>query len=86
MTGFHTFENSSVDKLGWYEARSDPSLTLIERCKLGGNAAILNAGAGATRLVDELLELGFQNIIANDVSSSALEELQLRLGPDRSPL
>ena len=78
------YQKSSVDKLGWYEARSEPSLKLIERCKLGKNAAILNAGAGATTLVDELIEIGYQNIIANDISKAALEELQLRLGPEKS--
>lgn len=80
----HVYQKSSVDKLGWYEARSEPSLKLIERCKLEKDAAILNVGAGATTLVDELLEIGFQNIIANDISSSALEELQSRLGPEQS--
>jgi len=80
------YKNSAVDKLGWYEARSEPSLKLIERCKLGKNAAILNVGAGATTLVDELLAIGYQNIIANDISSSALEELQQRLGPEQSSM
>ena len=80
------YQKSSVDKLGWYEARSEPSLKLIERCKLEKDAAILNVGAGATTLVDELLEIGFQNIIANDISSSALEELQSRLGPEQSTM
>jgi len=80
------YKNSSVDKLGWYETRSEPTLKLIELCKLDKNAAILNVGAGATTLVDELIEIGYQNIIANDISKAALEELQLRLGPDRSPL
>jgi len=78
------YQKSSVDKLGWYEARSEPSLKLIERCKLGKNAAILNAGAGATTLVDELIEIEYQNIIANDISKAALEELQLRLGQEKS--
>jgi SAM-dependent methyltransferase len=80
----HVYQKSSADKLGWYEARSEPSLKLIERCKLEKDAAILNVGAGATTLVDELLEIGFQNIIANDISTSALEELQSRLGPEQS--
>jgi len=80
----HVYQKSSADKLGWYEARSEPSLKLIERCKLEKDAAILNVGAGATTLVDELLEIGFQNIISNDISSSALEELQSRLGPEQS--
>ena len=80
------YQNSSVDKLGWYEARSEPTLKLIERCKLGKNAAILNVGAGATTLVDEFLKIGYKNIIANDISSSALEELQQRLGPEQSTM
>ena len=80
------YQNSSVDKLGWYETKSDPYLQLIELCKLSKDAAILNVGAGATTLVDELLEIGYQNIIANDISSSALEELQQRLGPEQSTM
>jgi len=78
------YHSSPVDKLGWYETRSEPSLKLIELCKLSKDAAILNVGAGATTLVDELIELGYQNIISNDISSKALEELQLRMGSEQS--
>jgi SAM-dependent methyltransferase len=78
------YDNNSVEELGWYEASPEPSLNLIERCRLKKEAAILNVGAGATTLVDELLEIGYSNIIANDISRSALEELKLRLGADRS--
>ena len=78
------YHNSPVDRLGWYESRSDPSLKLIELCKLSKDAAILNVGAGATTLVDELIELGYQNIIANDISSKALEALKFRLGSEHS--
>ncbi len=78
------YQNNPIDRLGWYESSAEPSLNLIELCKLSQDAAILNVGAGATRLVDELLELGYQNIIANDISSPALTELQLRLGREGS--
>ena len=78
------YQNSSVDRLGWYEANPEPSLELIDQCNLHKDAALLNVGAGATTLVDELLKAGYQNIIANDISSSALEELQVRLGPGQS--
>lgn len=80
----HIYKNSSVDRLGWFEAKPEPSLELINRCKLPEDAAILNVGAGASTLVDELLKAGYMNIIANDISSSALEELQIRLGPGQS--
>ena len=78
------YEKKPVEEMGWYESSPEPSLSLIEHCKLEKNAAILNVGAGATTLVDQLLELGYNHIIANDISKAALEELQLRLGPEIS--
>jgi len=78
------YQKSAVDSLGWYEANPGPSLELIDACNLSEDATILNVGAGATTLVDELLQAGHRNIIANDISSSALKELQLRLGPTQS--
>ena len=80
------YQKTAFDRLGWYEARSEPSLQLIEKCNLPKDATILNVGTGATTLVDDLLNLGFSNLIANDISSQALEEIQLRLGPERSKM
>jgi len=71
---------TEFDKLGWYEENPEPSLRLINKCKLKKTDIILNVGAGATTLVDNLLEMGFNNIIANDISSEAIEELKQRLG------
>ena len=78
------YQNKEIDRLGWYEAKSEPSLQLIEKCNLPRDAAILHVGAGATTLLDDLLKIGFSKLIANDISSSALRELQLRLGKDQS--
>lgn len=78
------YSRNEIDKLGWYEESPEPSLRLIEKCKLNNNATLLNVGAGATILVDELLEKGYNNIIANDLSSEALNKLKKRLGNDRS--
>ena len=80
------YQKTAFDRLGWFEARSEPSLQLIEKCTLPKDATILNVGTGATTLVDDLLNLGFSNLIANDISSQALEEIQLRLGPERSKM
>lgn len=75
------YEKNPVEELGWFESSPEPSLSLIEDCRLEKHAAILNAGAGATTLVDELLGLGYRHLIANDISQAALKELQCRLGP-----
>ena len=74
------YARKQVDSLGWYEKNPVPSLELIARCNLSRDSSILNVGAGATRLIDELLELGYTNIIANDLSREALDRLKSRLG------
>lgn len=78
------YQHNAIDKLGWYESSAEPSLKLIELCELSRDAVILNVGAGATTLIDELIETGYQHIIANDISGEALKMLQLRLGLERS--
>ena len=74
------YEKKDIHQLGWYEASPEPSLQLIKECQLDKKAALLNVGAGATTLVDELVKLGYENIIANDLSAVALEKLKERLG------
>jgi len=71
-----------IKKLEWYEAKPRPSLDLIKKCGLNKDAKILNVGAGATILIDELIKQGYTNIIANDLSVNALSKLQERLGED----
>lgn len=74
------FDRTDVNNLGWYEENPKPSLDLIKKCNLPIDSSILNVGAGATTLVDELINQGYKNIIANDLSSSALNKLKERLG------
>jgi SAM-dependent methyltransferase len=78
----NVYEKQPVNKLGWFEENPDPSLELIETCQLGQVASMLHVGAGATTLVDVLLKKGYENIVANDISASALEKLKSRLGPE----
>lgn len=74
------YNTRDVDQLGWHEPVPEPSLRLIQSCALDKSSVILNVGAGATTLVDELLRLGYKQIIANDISPVALEKLKQRLG------
>ena len=74
------YQNSRVEILGWYEDHPEPSLRLIEKCHLAKDAAILNVGAGASTLIDRLLDKGYEHIIASDLSMEALNKLKERLG------
>jgi SAM-dependent methyltransferase len=76
----NAYTKTEINKLGWYEENLEPSLRLIDKCNLNSDASILNVGAGATTLVDELLRQGYTNVIANDLSETALEKLKERLG------
>ena len=76
----NAYKNSSINRLGWYEEAPIPSLQLIEKSGISKDATILNVGAGATTLVDELINQNFKNILVNDISPAALEKLKTRLG------
>lgn len=67
--------------VSWYESCPVTSLALIESTGLAAGDAILDVGAGASTLVDELLALGYEDIGVLDVSERALETGRLRLGP-----
>ena len=78
------YRNKDTEQLGWYEEKPLPSLELVERCGLAKDARILNVGAGASTLIDELLERGYENLIATDISEMGLQTLKDRLGREKS--
>lgn len=76
------YENKPTETLGWYETDLKPSLSLIEKCNLEHDARILNIGAGTTTLIEELINGGYKNLLATDISKKALELLSERVGAD----
>ncbi|MCP4439761.1 MAG: class I SAM-dependent methyltransferase [Aureispira sp.] len=74
------YDRTAVNKLGWYESVADQSMKLIDKANIDKAAQILNVGVGASTFIDLLLEKGYQNIIASDISAIALEQLKKRLG------
>lgn len=71
-------------KLGWYEKESTPSIELINETKVSKESTIFNAGAGSTTLIDDLLEQGYTNLIANDISSCALNNIKKRIDDNQN--
>lgn len=78
------YGKKEIELLGWYEEIPEQSLKLINRCGLKNNARILNVGTGASTLIDKLLEQGYNNIIASDISNTSMEKLKLRIGESMS--
>ena len=67
-------------KLGWYEDDVSATMRLIKKAGIGPGSRLLTVGAGSTTLIDTLLEHGYNNLLANDISDVALQSLQARIG------
>ena len=65
-----------VEDLGWYENDPISSLNLINKCSLSNDALLFNAGAGATKLIQKLKDIGYSNIFINDISQRAIDKLK----------
>ena len=74
------YERKAEDEVSWYQARPQTSLRLIANTGLGKDAAIIDAGGGASRLVDHLLDAGYTDVTVLDIAGAALEKARRRLG------
>ena len=79
------YASSLQTKLGWYEEDPAPSLAYIERCGLPKDAPILDVGSGKTTLISKLIDGGYQNIFAADISNIALEKARSLLSEEQQP-
>lgn len=80
------YTSKDANKLGWYEEMPELSLKLILKCSISKHEPILDVGAGATTLIDYLIEQEYKNIIATDISKIALNKLKERLGKEKASL
>jgi len=74
------YQTKEPNEVSWYQEKPETSLNLISETGIEKNAKIIDVGAGASKLADNLLALGFRNITALDVSSNALNESKKKLG------
>ena len=68
-----------VTQVSWYAPHLEQSIAMI-RAVADASAAIIDVGAGASTLVDDLLALGYTRVTLLDVSSAALAVTRERLG------
>jgi SAM-dependent methyltransferase len=80
---YSTNESTAVS---WYQPEPIPSLRLIEQIACGPSDAVIDIGAGASRLVDRLIARDFTDVTVLDVSERALAEVRGRLGDRTQPV
>jgi len=73
------YQNKSPLQQSWYQAEPRLSLRLIESTGLPYQAQIIDIGGGASKLVDRLLDKGYQNLSVLDISGRALNHARQRL-------
>jgi trans-aconitate methyltransferase len=74
------FTEKKPNEVSWFQANPKTSIDLIHSVALNKKAKIIDVGAGDSILIDKLLEEGFTNLYALDISAHALERAKERLG------
>jgi len=74
------YATRGVDQVNWFEPDPATSLRLVEAAAPERSAAIVDVGAGASSLVDRLIDAGYVDVTLLDVSRRALETVRTRLG------
>ena len=74
------YRSTSLTERSWTQLAPGPSLGIIESLVKDFGQAIIDLGAGSTRLIDDLLNVGYRDLTALDISQVALDELRGRVG------
>lgn len=74
------YETKLPNEVSWTQEKPKTSLDFIHETNLGKSAKIIDIGGGDSKLVDYLLEEGYENISVLDISARALERAKKRLG------
>jgi cyclopropane fatty-acyl-phospholipid synthase-like methyltransferase len=67
-------------EVSWTQEEPTSSLRLIQAAGLPKSASIIDIGGGDSRLVDYLLNEGYEDITVLDIAANALERAKKRLG------
>lgn len=74
------YETKSPDQVSWTQEIPKTSLAFIHSFNLDKKAKIIDIGGGDSKLVDFLLDEGYENITVLDISEKAIEKAKERLG------
>src|SRR2546430_16699296 len=74
------YTTKAPDAVSWYRPHLETSLALIVRAADARTASIIDIGGGESTLVDDLLARGYENITCLDVSQTAIDVTNRRLG------
>ena len=74
------YTTKTPEQVSWTQEVPITSLEFIQNLNLSKESPIIDVGGGDSKLVDHLLNLGYQNITVLDISEAALNRSKKRLG------
>lgn len=75
------YASRAPTEFSWFQPHAERSLRLIREAGTPCAARIIDVGGGASTLVDDLLDAGFEDVSVLDLSAHALMTSRARLGP-----
>ena len=72
--------SKDVDGVSWWQSVPGLSLGLVDETGVGLDEPIIDVGAGWSTLIDHLVERGYRDLTAIDLSTTALQTVRERIG------
>ena len=74
------YETKELKNLSWFQPTPEISLDFFKQFNMPTTAKVIDIGGGDSFLVDELLNLGYQDLTVLDISTAAIDRAKQRLG------
>lgn len=74
------YRNKSETEVSWFQEVPERSLALVRAAAGDASAPILDVGGGASRLIDALARLGYEDLTVLDIAEAGLQRAKTRLG------
>ncbi len=76
----NVFATKQENEVSWYQPKPETSIRFFIVNEIPKDAKIIDIGGGDSYLIDNLIELGYQNLFLLDISENAIERIKNRLG------
>ena len=74
------YQTKELKDVSWFQPTPETSLSFLKQFNIPTTAKIIDIGGGDSFFVDNLLDLGYENITILDISAVALAKAKHRLG------
>lgn len=74
------FASKQETEVSWYQQKPETSIQFFIENAIPKDAKIIDVGGGDSYLIDNLLEMGYENLFLLDISENAIKRIKNRLG------